>query len=220
MKIKLLVIALTFTQISFGMQPFEAEYEVFRDDKILGSSSVKLSKSDNYTLSDITKGTHGLASILGFSRFEETQFSHSGELFNPINYQMKQKVAFRKRQSNYKIFDGKITGKSKGGNWELNKPETFFSTPNLVKLNLAADVCNGKIDNLVYPVIDKAKVKNMTFILDSVKENIYELSIQHNKDTRSTKLWLDKNKNCLSVRTIHIEKGEKMETKLISYKNI
>lgn len=201
-----------------AMDLFKAEYTVFKNGKKIGQSSTQLSiDTPFYTLTDKTNGTHGMASFLGFKRNETTLFTESNNILVPESYKMNQKVAFKKRQSDYQIdIENKIAyGNHKGNDWQTPVPEVF-TTPNLVSLNLSQDICAGITTNLNYTIIDNGKIKQYQFSITSEKDGIIEIDKFHSKPSRITKTWLDKSQQCLPVKTYHIEEGEEpLESKLV-----
>ncbi len=216
----LLILTLSVTN-AYALDLFKADYTVFKDGKQIGSSSIELSKeAPFYTIADKTKGTHGMASLLGFKRSETTLFTEENGDLVPESYQMKQKVAFNKRASEYQVDreNNKVYGSYKGDNWQLEVTDNFL-TPNLVSLRLFNDVCEGKRSGLDYHVLKKGKIQSYRFVITSQKDNIVEVDKIHSKPTRITKMWLDTNKHCLPVKTYHIEDDDDaLETKLVQLK--
>ncbi len=217
--IKLFILITFFSCCTQAMNDFIADYEVYQDGKKSGLSSTELKRDGQlYSLTDKTNGTHGMASFLGFKRFEQTTFYFDNEQFMPQTYQMNQKIAFNKRQSSFAVSSDSdvINGKYKGKNWQMTRPETF-STTNLTSLQLSSDICAGKTNNLSYPILKNGKIKNYRFVITDQVDNIIEIDRVHSKSTRVTKTWLDKNQNCLPIRTFHLEEDkDPIETKLIN----
>lgn len=218
------LLLLLFLSASFSTQAldlFKAEYAVYKDGKLIGDSSIELSMdSPFYTITDKTKGTHGMASFLGFKRSEVTLFTENNGQLLPESYSMKQKVAFNKRKSNYLVDqeNSKAYGKHKGDQWELPTPMHFL-TPNLATLKLFNDVCTNPKSDLSYQVLRKGKIQNFQFKITSQEDNIIEIDKIHSKPSRITKMWLDTKQQCLPVRTYHIEEDEDvLETKLVQLK--
>lgn len=216
--IKKIFTLLLISSTASAIEPFKAEYTVFKDGKKIGLSNIELSyDAPFYTITDSSNGTHGMASFLGFKRSEVSLFTEKEGIFSPKSYKLNQKVAFNKRKSNYQVdYENQIiVGKHKDENWQLQKPD-FFSTPNLVSLTLFQDVCAGKTENLNYTIIKEGKAKVYNFKITSKQENIIEVDKLHSKPERITKTWLDTNQKCLPIKTYHIEEGEDpIETKLI-----
>ena len=215
-------IFILFTLVTLNVSAldlFKADYKVFKDGKEIGTSSIELTKDDPfYKIIDKTNGTHGMASLLGFKRSEETLFTDSNNEFHPDFYKMKQKVAFNKRQSDYQVDNETqmVYGKHKGDDWQIKSPNNFL-TPNLVSLKLFQDVCSGKSDNLNYKVLKRGEIVDYKFKITSQKDNIIEVDKIHSKPSRVTKTWLDTAQQCLPVRTYHKEgDDDALETKLKS----
>jgi len=201
---KLLLVSIMVSYQVPALDLFKADYTVSKNGKQIGKSSIELNKNEPfYTITDKTTGTHGMASLLGFKRSETTIFlEENGELI-PKSYQMKQKIAFNKRHSEYQVNSDnhKVVGKHRGDDWQLDTTDKFL-TPNLVSLNLFNDICAGKRSDLNYKVLKKGKIQSYKFIITSQKDNIIEVDKIHSKPTRITKMWLDINEHCLPIRTI------------------
>lgn len=220
-KLKYIVLFILFVSInSQAMDPFIAKYTVFKDGKEIGDSSIELTKEESfYRLTDKTKGTHGMASFLGFKRSEVTLFAEKEGKLDIDSYQMKQKVAFNKRLSSFQVDKQTqmVYGKHKGDEWQVDLPALFY-TPNLVSLKLFDDICAGKKEKLEYPVLKAGKLQVYKFVITSEKGTLIEIDKLHSKPSRITKTWLDTNQHCIPVRTYHKEEGEDaLESKLKEY---
>jgi hypothetical protein len=216
---KLILFSLLTSFNLFAVETFKAEYKVFKSGKEIGKSTIELQQNgDSYLLKDETDGTHGMASFLGFKRSETTSFYDKDDQMIPLSYEMTQKVAFNKRESSYLINldSNSISGTHKGKKWNTDNFEQSYSTPNLVKINLALDICSGKTDNLSYQVLDGGELKQYDFSIENELDGIVEVDKIHTKPSRITKTWLNTKKNCLPIKTYHLEEGEDpIETKLI-----
>ena len=199
---------------------FKVDYTVLKDGKKIGISSMEVAyETPFYTLTNQTNGTHGMASFLGFKRTEKTLFTEDDGNLSVKSYDMTQKVAFSKRHSEYAV-DSKqqlAVGNYKGDEWQLAVPSEY-SSPNLVALNLAKDICAGKTENLNYKVVKGGKLKEYKFSVKSSVDGIIEVDKIHSKASRITKTWFDTNQQCIAIKTYHIEKGQDpLETKLVKY---
>ncbi len=220
--IKILLILTLTTTHALALDLFKADYTVFKDGKQIGKSSMQLTKDKSFfTIADKTNGTHGMASLLGFKRSESTVFTEKDGVLIPESYQMKQKVAFNKQASEYKIDrqidrdKQQVAGSYKGDDWQLDTIDSFL-TPNLVSLKLFNDICAGNKNDLTYQVLKKGKLKTYNFTVTSKQDNILEVDKIHSNPSTITKMWLDTNKQCLPIRTYHIQEGEdSLETKLV-----
>lgn len=202
------------------LQPFVAEYTVYKNGQQIGQSSTELSyDAPYYRLTDSTNGTHGMASFLGFKRTEVTVFNVVDSVFYPQSYNIYQKIAFNKRTAEFKLDPEKqtITGTYKDKGWQIPAP-ALFSTPNLVSLNLFHDICAGLSDDLHYTVIKDNKVTDYAFTTTTTAEGLIEVNKIHSNPNTITKSWLDPNQQCLPVKTYHVEADEDaIETKLTKF---
>ena len=213
------------TQPSTQPQAFEAHYAIFEGDKKVGESRVRLVPDNkNWRLTNTTRGTHGLASLLGFRRQEETLFNWHLEPTEkqgwlPVAYQFSQKVAFKKktRSFHYDHTSGLARGKSDGRQWMLNVHPPFIS-PNLVVLALAVDLCSGQ-QEMHYRVLDKGALKDYHFVVNGTdtESGLIKITKKHSRPDRITESWHDPKRQCLNVRSRHKEPGgDWLETRLVS----
>ena len=203
-------------------KPFEARYRVSEDGDEMGESVVRLFRDQNHwRLDSVVRGTHGLASLLGFKRTESTLFDWRyqppDDLWLPLSYRFSQKVAFKKKTSQFQ-YDPKTGiahGKSGSRSWQLPiKPP--FITPNLVVLTLARDLCDGQQD-IHYRVLDKGKVKDYHFTVVGTEKGLIKVTKEHGSPERVTESWHDPRRQCLNVRSRHKEPGDDwLETVLVS----
>ncbi len=202
--------------------PFEARYIIYEDGDEMGESSVILKKTtDHWQLDSVARGTHGLASLLGFKRSETTVFdwqATAGEdRWLPLSYRFSQKVAFKKKTRHFS-FDrqrGQATGKNGSKAWQLPVKPPFI-TPNLVIVSLARDLCRGQTD-IHYRVLDKGKIKDYHFVVLGLEDDLIKVSKEHGTPERITESWHDPARGCLNVRSRHKEPGDDwLETVLTS----
>ncbi|MCX7554999.1 hypothetical protein OS175_14070 [Marinicella sp. S1101] len=198
-----------------SLSPFKATYSISRDDKPTAQQTTTLSINDNnqYTLKDITKGTNGLASLTGFNRQETTEFNLANEQIIDITHRMKQKVAFAKKSYRFESKLNTISGKGK-------KPFTFNSTTkpisaHMLPLWISALVCQGQ-RFIEIDVLKSSQPKAYQFRVFDQDESLFRVERQYPASRqRSTHIWLDKNRHCFPVRTLHQVNGEPdIETKL------
>lgn len=203
------------------LEPFEARYVIYEDGDEMGESLVQLQKSqDHWQISSQVRGTHGMASLLGFKRKESTIFDWQPQAtipWRPRSYRFSQKVAFKKKTSQYETnpTNGQVSGKTGSKKWQL-RPETPFITPNLVVLALADDLCRGKQD-MRYQVLDKGKIKDYHFTVVGNENGLIKVAKEHGSPERITESWHDPQRQCLNVRSRHKEPGgDWLETVLVN----
>jgi Protein of unknown function (DUF3108) len=79
---------------------FRADYELYRNGKLMGSSHITLSKTRRgYQFQTLSESEGGWASLIGGAQIKETsEFIMLGEQFQPLNYSYRQSVSFKKRK--------------------------------------------------------------------------------------------------------------------------
>gem|GEM_PF-4427515 len=188
----------------------------------MGESTVSLQKTQGqWRLDSTVRGTHGLASLLGFKRKETTIFEWEPQSdhapWQPLNYQFSQKVAFKKKTSRYQYHKDTslATGHSGKKKWE-QPVKPGFITPNLVVLALARDICSGKKD-MRYRVLDKGRLKTYHFLVVGTENGLIKVVKRHSTAERVTESWHDPTRECLNVRSRHKEPdGDWIETTLLN----
>jgi len=203
-------------------KPFEARYRIYKDGDEMGESVVKLLHDQNHwRLDSVVRGTHGLASLLGFKRSETTVFDWKyqppDDLWLPLSYRFSQKIAFKKKTSQFQYAPktGLATGKSGSKTWQLPVKPPFIS-PSLVILTLAKDLCDGQQD-MRYRVLDKGKIKDYHFTVVGTENGLIKVTKEHGSPERITESWHDPQRQCLNVRSRHKEPGDDwLETVLVS----
>jgi hypothetical protein len=88
------------SSVSAAPSQFRADYELYRNGKLMGSSNITLSKTRRgYQFQTLSESEGGWASIIGGAEIKETsEFVILGEQFQPINYSYRQSVSFKKRK--------------------------------------------------------------------------------------------------------------------------
>ena len=215
MRLTLLILMLN-SYHCFALNDFEAEYQVLKDGKVTGQQKTTLTISSPhlYTLKDTTKGTKGLASMLGFKRTETTELEFSTSGLNAIQHQMQQKVSFKKKRYHFKKTENAYIGKHKGNAFETADNAVLSS--HAIPIGLSLISC-------------KQPGQHQFTILKSDQSKVYQFQSQQQADglirvdriypperKRTTTLWLDPKQNCLPVKSRHQEDGEDpIETRLI-----
>src|SRR5512144_898338 len=85
---------------SAPIQPFQADYEVLRNGKELGRATLKLRPAGDGTweFSSQTKGTKGMASLLGVDVVEKSTFRWRDGQPEGLHYSYSQEAAVKSRQ--------------------------------------------------------------------------------------------------------------------------
>jgi hypothetical protein len=79
---------------------FRADYELFRNGKLMGASHISLSKTRRgYQFETLSESEGGWASLVGGAEIKESsEFSIQGAQFLPLSYSYRQSVSFKKRK--------------------------------------------------------------------------------------------------------------------------
>ena len=85
---------------STPLQPFQADYQVLRNGKELGHATLTLRQAGNgnWEFSSQTKGTKGMASMLGLDVLEKSTFRWRDGLPEGLQYRYSQQAAIKSRE--------------------------------------------------------------------------------------------------------------------------
>ncbi len=186
---------------------FEATYLITRDGKPTAEQHTKLTQQNaaQYQLTDITKGTHGLASFTGFKRSEHTTFELQAQSIQVNQHQMQQKVAFKKKKFSFRTDaeTGQISGHYKDD--FVLQAEVHPISPHLLPIWLSTLVC-GTTTEFTVPVLKSDHVKYYQFKTEPQADNTTLVTrIYPANSDRSTQMWFDQDNHCLPVKTQHRE---------------
>ena len=97
----LILAMVAFSAASFATpKEFRAEYELYRNGKLMGSSQIELSKSRRgYQFSTTSASEGGWASLLGGAEIKEvSEFNLNGDALQPVSYSYRQAVSIKRRK--------------------------------------------------------------------------------------------------------------------------
>ena len=85
---------------STPLQPFQADYQVTRNGKELGHATLTLHDNGNgsWEFSNQTKGTKGMASMLGLDIVEKSTFRWRDDLPEGLQYRYSQQAAIKSKE--------------------------------------------------------------------------------------------------------------------------
>lgn len=217
-----LLIAVTSSSDATQLPPtFEATYLITRDGKPTAEQHTKLAQNNSaqYHLTDITKGTHGLASFTGFKRSESTTFELLDEAIKVNQHQMQQKVAFKKKRFSFRTdaTTGQINGHYKDD--FILEADVRPISPHLLPIWLSTLVC-GTNTELTVPVLKSNHIKYYQFKTEPQADDTTLVTrIYPANSDRSTQMWFDQNNHCLPIKTQHQEGDDPLiETTLKAFK--
>ncbi|VAW44710.1 hypothetical protein MNBD_GAMMA02-824 [hydrothermal vent metagenome] len=206
---------------------YQATYTVSRGGKAMAeqTTTFKSVSPNQYTLTDVTKGTHGLASFTGFERTETTHFQFEHNQTIAVEHNMQQKVAFKSKSYQFKALatENTISGQGKQA-FTLEttiKPISSHMLPLWLSIQ-ACDDTKQLTNHINVPVLKSKRIKIYEFSIIDESPQLYRVDRIYPTDTqRSSQIWLDKNKQCLPIKTQHREPEEPViETNLSTHKLI
>ncbi len=200
---------------------FEATYLVTRGGKPTGEQQTQFKHEPNhqFSLSDVTRGTHGLASFSGFKRTEKTRFSFSNNQITAISHDMQQKVAFSRKSYQFSARQDEpmIQGQAK-------KPFLIQSnikpiSSHLLPVWLSAQACNG-VSHISIPVLKSDSIKTYEFKVQPDDAGLYRADrVYPPNSKKSSQIWFDKHLSCFPIKAKHQNEDDPaIETNLIEHR--
>lgn len=204
---------------------FDADYTVAKGRMTLGNLHTSLKYNGNqYQYRKYTRATGFAAILTGMKITENSDGQFHKESIKPRNYLFNQSRRNKSRVEKTRFTGNKAIGSYKG------KPYTISISPNAldrgsVELALAHDLATNK-SRLVYPVIEKGKIKNLTFTKQGKEKiktpagtfNTIKIRVVRNTNKRNTTLWLAKELDYMPVKIRHNEKGNVVTTVIKNFK--
>ncbi|MFC3193662.1 hypothetical protein ACFODZ_05365 [Marinicella sediminis] len=193
------------------LKPYQATYEIIRGGKVTGEQTTELKRLNNnqWLLTDTTKGTRGMASLIGFKRQETSEFTFvDGQLF-VTRHSMNQKAAFNKRQYQftYDAQEKQYKGTRKGDQFTLAVTEQNIISAHMLPLALSLTACQQD----ARAAIDLLKSTNLShyqFTFNYQSDKITSQRVFSTPRKKSSTAQLDASKNCLPVTQTHQEENE------------
>jgi len=212
---------------SAPVKPFQADYEVLRNGKELGRATLALRPLGDGTweFSNRTKGTKGMASLLGVDVVEKSTFRWRDGQPEGLHYEYSQEAAIKSRQrrTDFDWQSGNAQS-SDGKNTYTAKLEPGAMDRNLVTVALMASL-KENAQELRFRVVDKDRVAQQSYraggretlslpggALDAVR-----VERQREDNSRSTISWFAPQRSWLPVQIEQVEKnGETITLRLSS----
>ena len=153
------------TAVAASPLPYEAEYGVYRNNKLIARATVKLEQTGDhkYRYSRQSEGSRGLAALLNVSDSETAEFEYLDGAYRPNSYQTKNRVAGRKRgwHADFDWQQNKITGIKDGESFEL-ETEPGLQDPGSFRLTLHDALSEG-LQSLEVRMLDGAEIDDRKF---------------------------------------------------------
>jgi len=208
---------------------FQAKYEVVRNNKIIGETTIELYpvKNKNWEFVTHTQGTKGLAAILNIDAIERSEFQWKNNRPQGLNYVFQQKSLLKNKQQSIVFNWSNNTAQSKNETKAWDVPLLADSMDrHLVVLAISADLKNRE-ENFIYPVVDKDRCENKIYkklFVETLNLPIGKLETirierdrRDNKNKRTTS-WHAEKYDFLPVQIEQeeLDKKEKITLRLVS----
>jgi hypothetical protein len=225
--------ALDTTEATNGpraLEPFVAQYQVFKDGRVLGDAVMRVAKNDarRWRVDLDIKGTEGLVGLAGIAAEQSTVFDVAGNRYRPLAQSTVRKTVFTKKQTvgvyDWRSHQARWTGDVKESR---RKPVTLQDGDQsglLINLAVIRDAQPGQ--SLQYRFVDDGRVRDHRYDVSSQIEDVKigELSYSAMRVTRAqagneeTVIWVVDGVPT-PVRLLQRENGEdKYDLRLVEYK--
>jgi len=209
------------------LAPFQADYVVLRNGKELGHATLTLREAQGGTweFSNETRGTKGMASMLGLDIVEKSTFRWRDGLPEGLQYRYEQHAAIksRKRSADFD-WNAREARNSDGKNDWVAPLERSAMDRSVVTLAIMARLKAGSHD-LTFPVVDKDRVAEQRYVqgaqealsLPAGRFDAVRIERQRDDASRTTISWFAPARGWLPVQIEQVEKnGETVTMQLAS----
>lgn len=182
-------------------KPYRADYEVRRNGSAQATATVNYGPQANgrWQLSSHTRGSQGLAALVGVDIDESSILRWNGDRPETIDYRFSQKAGWSSKQRSVQVdaASGRITSIDKDKTYALAYQPGVLDQ-NAINVALSNDLAAGKRGDLVYTVVNRHALATQhyrvvgTFNLPTAlgsQRTVKVERIRDNADGRSTTLW-------------------------------
>ncbi|WP_176693136.1 DUF3108 domain-containing protein [Arenimonas terrae] len=206
---------------------FTAEYEVFQNDKKLGTGRIQLRALGNgrWELMTLSEATEGLFAAAGVRREERSQLRWAGDVPETVEYRMQQKAAWSSREQHLVVDAGTRRARStyKGQTTDLPYSAGLLDKHG-VTAAIMSDLAAGKRGEFNYTVAERRVVEPQRFRTAAnvrLRTAIGTLRairverVRESGDGRVTKIWFARERGWLPLRITQYEAdGESLEMRI------
>lgn len=200
------------------LRPYRANYDVYRNGKLIGISTSELSRetSGSWLYQVLTEATKGMTGFLGGRIQESARLTEVAGVMRPEHYDLTQKVAFSKvkRSADFDWQQKRAHGKNKRKQWQLDlqgDESDRLSANLIIRQQLAA----GKTQ-LSFRTIEKGELRVRDFEareIETVVTGLGEMPAipvhrKHGNAKRTTVTWHAPQLAYLAVRVEHAKQGD------------
>jgi hypothetical protein len=225
----LLAAWLPVAALAAAPKPYTARYEVLRNGEPLGEATIRFVALPNgrYDFSSRTRGSNGLAAMLGVSIDERSILRWQDGRPETVAYSLSQKIGWKDKHSSLKIdaASRRVTSTFKGKEMALHY-EAGLLDRHAVSIALMQDLAAGRQGDLEYMVAERSAVQQQRFrtagnasvqtpmgTVDAVRVD----RVRESGDGRSTQFWLSARHGYVPVRMLQKEPdGESIEMRIVS----
>lgn len=193
-------------------KPYHAVYAVSRNGSAQATATVDYGPqaSGRWQLSSHTKGSQGMAALLGFDSDESSVLRWNGDRPETIDYRFSQKAAWSSKQRSVRVdaAGGRITSVDKDKTYSLAYQPGVLDQ-NAINIALINDLAAGKRGDLVYTVVNKGTVATQRyhvvgdFTLPTALGSQRTIKVERIRDNaggRSTTLWFGVDQGFIPLR--------------------
>jgi hypothetical protein len=222
--------ALETTDGPRALEPFVAQYQVFKDGRVLGDAVMRVVKNDarRWRVDLDIKGTEGLVGLAGIAAQQSTVFDMAGNQYRPLAQSTVRKTVFTKKQTvgiyDWRSHEARWTGDVKESRRAPVTLQSGDQSGLLINLAVIRDAQPGQA--LQYRFVDDGRVRDHRYDVSTRIEDVKigELSYSAMRVTRAqagneeTVIWVVDGVPT-PVRLLQREDGEdKYDLRLVEYK--
>ena len=210
-------------------KPYTARYVVLRNGDRLGEATITFAALANgrYDFSTRTRGSGGLAAVLGVSIDERSILRWNEGRPETVAYSLSQKVGWKDKARSLKVdaASGRITSIDKGEEVALPYSAGVLDR-HAVSIALMQDLAAGRMGDLEYTVAERRDVQVHHYRtagaapVDTPMGSIEAIRVERVResgDGRSTQFWLAGRHGFVPVRMLQKEPdGESIEMRIVS----
>lgn len=213
-----------------SLEPFVAQYQVFKDGRVLGDAVMQVVKNDarRWRVDLNIRGTEGLVGLAGIAAQQSTVFDVAGARYRPLAQSTLRKTVFTKKQTvgvyDWRLHQARWTGDVKESRRTPVTLQDGDQSGLLINLAVIRDAQLGK--SLQYRFVDDGRVRDHRYDVSTQLEDVKigELSysamrvIRAQAGNEETVIWVVDGVPT-PVRLLQRENGEdKYDLRLVEYK--
>ena len=209
------------------LRPFTADYQVLRNGKELGQATLELRPAGDgiWTFSNVTRGTRGMASMVGLDIVEKSTFRWRDGHPEGLQYSYSQQAAIKSRQrsTDFDWNEGEAHSSDGKGSWTAPLQPGAMDRSLVTIALMSALKAHSSL--LAFPVVDKdrideqhyAQTASETLSLPAGSIDAVRVERQRDEGSRTTTSWFAPQRGFLPVQIEQTEKnGETITMRLAS----